>query len=194
MDTSSVQDLIRIDVADPCDQMLIEEHCLHRPPRSSNDSPYIVERKVVHDGIDPETVEFGQDRWTSIRIECDDLAECSRVDESQFRRGLGSRPDRLQWTQCQHDMTVGWPRNLRAGDQDLPAHPQMDHQLIAGIQCEKKILAPPARIDGLVTGQSFRELFSRCAPDGSLATDFDPFDSATDECNLETASHGLDFG
>jgi len=82
METSSVQDLIRIDVADPCDQMLIEEHCLHRPPRSSNDSPHIVERKVVHDGIDPETVEFGQDRWTSIRIECDDLAEGSRVDES----------------------------------------------------------------------------------------------------------------
>jgi hypothetical protein len=192
--TCSVEDLVRVDVPNPCDQMLVEEHCFQWSLRSGGDSPNIIGGERVHDGIDPETVEFGQDRWTSFRIECDDLAESPRVDETQFCRMLPVDVDPFRRAQRQHDMAVRRPWEIGTRDQDLAAHSQMNHQLIAGVQCEQKVLSSPARIDRHVSGQSLDQFFSRGSPHSSLSTDLDAFDSPTDECDFETAPHGLDFG
>jgi hypothetical protein len=192
--TCSVEDLVCVDVPDPCDQLLIEEHCFQRSLRSGGDAPNISVAKRVHDGIDPETVEFRQNGWTSLRIECDDLTEGPRVDETQFCRMMSVDVDPFRRAQRQHDMAVNRPRNIGIGDQDLAAHSQMNHQFITGVQGEQKVLSSPTRIDRPMSGQSLCQFFSRCSPHSSLSADLDAFDSPTDERDFESAPHGLDFG
>ena len=194
MHSCSVQDLIGIDVSDSGDQMLIEERRLHRPLRSSSDSAHVVGGEFVDDRIDTEAVEFRKHGWPLLRIECNDLTEGSGIDETQLCRKPNVGTDFRRGTQRQYDMAMRWPRIVRSGDQDLTAHPQVNHQFVSRIESEKKVLSSPARIDRPSAGQALCEFLARCASHSSLSANLDTFDSATDECDLETSAYGLDFG
>jgi hypothetical protein len=194
MQSCSVQDLVGIDVSDSGDQMLIEEHRLHRPLRSSSDSAHVVGGEFVDDRIDTETVEFRKHGRPLLRIEGNDLTESSGIDETQLCRKPNVGTHCRMRTQRQHDMAVRRPRIIWSGDQDLTAHPQVNHQFVSRIESEKKVLTSPARIDRPSAGQTLREFLARCASHSSLSANLDLFDSATDECDLETSADGLDFG
>ena len=126
-----MEDLVGVDVADPGDDVLVEQQRLERTSSGTERPPQgcCVER--LGDRVDAEPGEFGQFDGDAIRVEHDHLAERARIDE----------PCLVAVVEMQHDVGVGRAIGPRRGEEHLSAHPQMDHRGVTRVERQQQVLA-----------------------------------------------------
>ena len=112
----------------------------------------------------------------------DHLPERARIDEQQV--GIA---------EMEYDVGVHWARRPGVDEQELASHPQVDHQAIARIEWREEVLAAATGSDEGAARETVDQCLARGAPHGSLATDFDALDAASDHETFQASPDRFDL-
>ena len=116
------------------------------------------------------------------------LTERPRVDE----------PEVAALLERDHDVRVGLDHDASVAALELPAHPEMGHEDVAGVEVQQDVLPATLHLRELVALQARREVLALGVPSDhahrvARSLHLHRLYPATDDVLLEVASHHLDL-
>jgi hypothetical protein len=178
-----VKNLVGVNVADSGDHVLVEQQGLDLTPPTPHQGAEIRQLEPLRDRVNTKPCEVGHLDRDIRRIEYNDLAECSRIDE----------PHLFVVVEMHDYVRVQGANRASIDHQDLTAHTEVNHQLLTGIERHQEILATAVGSLDPGTRQPMDHSLGRCTTDCALATDLDAVDSTTDDETFQPPSHRLDL-
>jgi hypothetical protein len=180
-ETGAVANLVAVDVPDTSDDRLVEEHRLETAASIEKRCADVPLVDTVDERIGPKPRNLGNES-----VECsggayDHLTEGSRVHESQLATII----------ERGRHVAVHRPGDIGRHEQQLSAHPKMDHHDRTRVEADEQIL--PAPVDPLDSGsgETSDDCVRRCAARHSITADLDDVDPPPDDLSGQRSTHGL---
>ena len=184
LEASPMADLIGVDVADPSNDRLIEEHRLQPTSTTGKGTLEIGQLYAIVERIRTKACKLGDELIDLLAAAHHDFAKGSRVDKAEFPTVIEHR----------NYVAMQRPRGSCGPNEQLTAHSKVNHHDGSRIEVQQEVLPLPLNLSHGRSGQPADDLLPRGSPRNSVSADLNREHSTPDYFPGQGRSNRLNLG